>query len=453
MFCLRLSHRWRWLCAVTIRISGKKKSARRGCICTSVHVHLCPALCGCGLLAQWSGPLSNSPNKPKAFRVSRQAAGVRVRVAWAVRPCPWGWGVAPFASSPGPGRKFSAAGCTQTTLQLALDWDMCPCTNLKETESTATFSSRLNPTVQLPPARLIWNVNFCVANKPDQQRGLHDNSALLRSLLPTKATTGKPDQQETVGRMRAAPCRRAHCPCLFQLFRASRHQKLLRTVKRSTFQSASIKFVWVKTIQNQHKHIISWVVAIVGICYFLNPESYGHLYLPSHVILMILRISTQSDSPHSQILRKAGRQKQDEPNRPIADSKDIRTSVTITVGPYLLTIYCKMCCKQCHIITTQISLFFKKIMHNHVTWYGIDSWIVFSSPWPFSLISLFMRVFICIFTLSRHKLVCSCVCFHVQKGARDVLPCPLVLPCTSSLFLPWWSLVLRRWDLRCWMIA
>ena len=45
-------------------------------------------------------------------------------------------------------------------------------------------------------------------------------------------------------------------PCLFQLFRASGHQKLMRTVKHSDFQSASIKFVWVKTIQHQHKHII-----------------------------------------------------------------------------------------------------------------------------------------------------------------------------------------------------
>jgi hypothetical protein len=34
------------------------------------------------------------------------------------------------------------------------------------------------------------------------------------------------------------------------------HQKLLRVIKRSAFQPASIKFVWIKTIQNQHKHII-----------------------------------------------------------------------------------------------------------------------------------------------------------------------------------------------------
>jgi hypothetical protein len=40
------------------------------------------------------------------------------------------------------------------------------------------------------------------------------------------------------------------CPCLFRLFAASSHQKLLRTAKHSAFQPASIKFVWVKTIQN-----------------------------------------------------------------------------------------------------------------------------------------------------------------------------------------------------------
>jgi hypothetical protein len=45
-------------------------------------------------------------------------------------------------------------------------------------------------------------------------------------------------------------------PCLFWLLAASDHQKLLRTAKRSAFQSASIKFVGIKTIQNQYKHII-----------------------------------------------------------------------------------------------------------------------------------------------------------------------------------------------------
>jgi hypothetical protein len=60
--------------------------------------------------------------------------------------------------------------------------------------------------------------------------------------------------------------------CLFRLLVAYGHQKLLRTVKRSAFQSAFIKFVGAKIIQNQHKHIIGWVVVIVGIRHFLDPE-------------------------------------------------------------------------------------------------------------------------------------------------------------------------------------
>jgi hypothetical protein len=53
---------------------------------------------------------------------------------------------------------------------------------------------------------------------------------------------------------------------------------------------------------------------MVGIRHFLDPEPYEQLYLPPHVIVMILRFSPQSDSPHSQIFRKAGRKKA-EPNR------------------------------------------------------------------------------------------------------------------------------------------
>jgi hypothetical protein len=49
---------------------------------------------------------------------------------------------------------------------------------------------------------------------------------------------------------------KTQCACLFRLLAASGHQKLLRTVKRSAFQPASIKFVGAKTIQNQYKHII-----------------------------------------------------------------------------------------------------------------------------------------------------------------------------------------------------
>jgi hypothetical protein len=50
--------------------------------------------------------------------------------------------------------------------------------------------------------------------------------------------------------------RNVYAPVCLGFFGAFGHQKLLQTVKRSAFQSASIKFVSVKTIQNQHKHII-----------------------------------------------------------------------------------------------------------------------------------------------------------------------------------------------------
>jgi hypothetical protein len=79
--------------------------------------------------------------------------------------------------------------------------------------------------------------------------------------------------------------------CLFRLLAASGHQKMLRTAKRSAFQPASIKFVGAKTIQNQHKHIIGWVVVIIGIRNFLYTEPYEQLYLSLHVIVMILKFS------------------------------------------------------------------------------------------------------------------------------------------------------------------
>jgi hypothetical protein len=96
----------------------------------------------------------------------------------------------------------------------------------------------------------------------------------------------------------------------------SGHQKLLQTTQRSIFQSTSIKVDLVKTIQNQHKHIIGRVVAIVGICHFFYHEFYGQLYLPPHVIPTILRFSLQLDSQHNKIIRKDGQRKA-ESNKPI----------------------------------------------------------------------------------------------------------------------------------------
>jgi hypothetical protein len=84
---------------------------------------------------------------------------------------------------------------------------------------------------------------------------------------------------------------------------------MLRTAKRLIFQPASIKIDLLKTIRNQQKHIIGQVVAIVAIRPFLDPEPYGYLHLPPHVIPTILRFSSQLDSPHNQILRKTCQKK------------------------------------------------------------------------------------------------------------------------------------------------
>jgi hypothetical protein len=69
------------------------------------------------------------------------------------------------------------------------------------------------------------------------------------------------------------------------------------------------KIRWAKTIQNQHKHIIGLVVVIVRIRHFLDHKPYEQLYLPPHVIVMILKFSPQSDSSYSHIFRKVGQKK------------------------------------------------------------------------------------------------------------------------------------------------
>jgi hypothetical protein len=107
----------------------------------------------------------------------------------------------------------------------------------------------------------------------------------------------------------------SHATICFSPFFASDHQKLLRTVKYSTFQSASIKIDLTKIIQNQHKHRISRVVAIVRIHHFLDLRPYEHLQLPSHIILTIFRFSSQPDSP-SQLDYQKSSSEQNEPNRP-----------------------------------------------------------------------------------------------------------------------------------------
>jgi hypothetical protein len=112
----------------------------------------------------------------------------------------------------------------------------------------------------------------------------------------------------------AAPVRRTSTQRLC-FFLASSHQKLSRTAKHLTFQTAFMRITLVKTVQNQCEHRIDRVIMIAGVCHFLDPKPYEPLHLPSQVISIILRFSTQPDSPHSQILEKA-RQKKDKTNRP-----------------------------------------------------------------------------------------------------------------------------------------
>jgi hypothetical protein len=60
--------------------------------------------------------------------------------------------------------------------------------------------------------------------------------------------------------------------CLFWLFPAFGHQKLTWTLKHLDFQSASIKIILIKTVQNEYENIIGRVVTIVGIRHFLDHE-------------------------------------------------------------------------------------------------------------------------------------------------------------------------------------
>jgi hypothetical protein len=82
---------------------------------------------------------------------------------------------------------------------------------------------------------------------------------------------------------------------------------------------------------------------IVGIRHFLDPEPYEQLYLPPHVIVMILRFSPQPDSLHGQIFRKAG-QKKAETNRPMVrcvlfGCRAAAASMTVAVRTATTVIY------------------------------------------------------------------------------------------------------------------
>jgi hypothetical protein len=100
-----------------------------------------------------------------------------------------------------------------------------------------------------------------------------------------------------------------HVGVCFSLNPPSARQKLLRTVKRLTFQSASMIIVLVKIVQINVNRI-SRAVTIGEICHFLDPKHYGSLHFPRHVIPMILRFSTQPASQKNSLEKS-------KPNRPI----------------------------------------------------------------------------------------------------------------------------------------
>ena len=118
---------------------------------------------------------------------------------------------------------------------------------------------------------------------------------------------------------------------MFGLFSASGHQKLLQIAKRPSFSASFYKNALVKTVQNQHEHKIGRIITIVGICCFLDPEHFGPLHLPPHVIHTILRFFPQPDSLHNQILRKAG-QKKAEPNRPMPATEKVISPKQLEIG-------------------------------------------------------------------------------------------------------------------------
>jgi hypothetical protein len=103
--------------------------------------------------------------------------------------------------------------------------------------------------------------------------------------------------------------RKNYGPVCLGFFQLLAIKSCRRSPNAPAFQPASIRITLVKTVQNQHEHKIGWIVTIVGICCFLDPEPFGPLHLPSHVIHTILKFSTKSDSLYSQIIRKAGQKK------------------------------------------------------------------------------------------------------------------------------------------------
>jgi hypothetical protein len=102
----------------------------------------------------------------------------------------------------------------------------------------------------------VWQLLMSSCNRVRRPLVPHAHGSQVVTLPSTARCELREQEEEDVSCAGAGLRSRRREPCLFQLFGASGHQKLLRTAKRSAFQSAFIKFVWLKTIQNQHKHII-----------------------------------------------------------------------------------------------------------------------------------------------------------------------------------------------------
>jgi hypothetical protein len=93
-------------------------------------------------------------------------------------------------------------------------------------------------------------------------------------------------------------------PVCFGFLQLLATKSCCRSSNASAFQPAFVKIALVKTFQNQYEHKIGRIVTIVEICSFLDLEPFRPLHLPPHVMHTIFRFFPQSDSLHSQILRK-----------------------------------------------------------------------------------------------------------------------------------------------------
>jgi hypothetical protein len=88
---------------------------------------------------------------------------------------------------------------------------------------------------------------------------------------------------------------------VWAFFRLLATKSCCRLSNALVFQPTSIRTALVKTVENQHEHIIGRVVVIVEIHRFLDPEPFGPLHLPPHIIPTIHRFFSQPDYLHRHI--------------------------------------------------------------------------------------------------------------------------------------------------------